>query len=112
LDDGDFERILRLTTLQRATVDFAAIRADARRLAEATGTMGLTWDGETPNDFEPIQGIGTVFEQRLYDAGIRTYRALAAATPAELAAICQARPPLAPDYESWIQQAQQLLDVT
>jgi|GEM_PF-496276 len=109
VSDSDLARILKLTDLQKLTVDFDAVRADARRLAENSATIGRIWHGETPDDFEPIQGIGKVFEQRLYQAGIRTYRALAAAAPAQLADICQARKPLEPDYLSWIQQAQQLM---
>ena len=63
------------------SIDPDAIRADARRLAEETGTVGMLWDGRRRTTLEPINGIGKTFEQRLYDGGIRTYKALAAATP-------------------------------
>lgn len=109
LSDADFAQILELTDLQRAAFDGAAIRAQAEALAAATGTVGQLWDGAAPDDFEPIKGIGKVFEQRLYDAGIRTYARLAAATPAELATICGGNMPVKPDFASWIEQARSLL---
>ena len=40
-----------------------------------------------PDDFRRIAGIGAVFQQRLYDAGITTYAALAGRSPEELAQI-------------------------
>jgi predicted flap endonuclease-1-like 5' DNA nuclease/cytoskeletal protein CcmA (bactofilin family) len=40
-----------------------------------------------PDDFRRIAGIGAVFQQRLYDAGITTYAALADRSPEELAEI-------------------------
>jgi predicted flap endonuclease-1-like 5' DNA nuclease len=53
------------------------MRASARSLAAETETTGYIWNGEPVDDFEPIKGIGKVYEQRLYSAGIRTYTALA-----------------------------------
>jgi len=41
--------------------------------AEETKTQNRTWDGTPPDDFEPIEGLGPVYEGRLYDAGICTY---------------------------------------
>jgi hypothetical protein len=38
------------------------------------------------DDFQKIQGIGAVIDQRLHDAGILTYQDLAACTPGQLAA--------------------------
>ncbi len=108
LDDDSLHTILALTDLQRLQVDLSAIRADARQLAEAQDAVGWLWQGQPPDDFELIVGIGPVFEQRLYDAGIRTYAALAAATPDQLAQIIKAPRPAQPDYASWIAQAQQL----
>lgn len=107
--DDDLKTILQLNELQLLHIDLDAIRAGARRLAEETGTVGMLWNGEAPDDFEPIDGIGKTFEQRLYDAGIRTYKALAAATPEQLADIVQAKKPLDPDYQSWIDQARVLM---
>ena len=107
--DDDLKRILKLNELQLLHIDLDAIRADARRLAEETGTVGMLWNGEVPDDFEPIDGIGKTFEQRLYDAGIRTYKALAATTPEQLADIVKAKKPLLPDYQGWIDQARALM---
>ena len=109
LSDDEFKQILRLTEMQLLHISFDDIRADAVRLAQETNTVGLIWEGVAPDDFAPIKGIGKTFEQRLYDAGIRTYAALADATPEQLAEICQARKPIVPDYASWIEQAKALL---
>lgn len=108
LSDDDFVSMLQLGDLQQKAIDLDAIRSDARRLAVETDAVGALWEGETPDDFEPILGIGKVFEQRLYDAGIRSYRRLAAATAEELAAICQAHTAVAPDFAAWIEQAKTL----
>lgn len=108
LSDGELAGILELTELQRAGFDGAAIRAQAEQLAAETGAVGQFWDGVAPDDLEPIKGIGKVFEQRLYDAGIRTYARLAAATPEELARICGSNLPVKPDFASWIEQARAL----
>ncbi len=105
LSDEDFVRMLRLGDRQQRAIDLDATRSEARRLAVETGAVGALWEGEAPDDFEPIPGIGKVFEQRLYDAGIHSYRALAAATVEDLAAICQANTPVAPDFAAWIAQA-------
>jgi len=108
LDEAALRAILALTELQQLQVDLAAIRADARRLATERGSVGWLWQGQPPDDFEPIVGIGPVFEQRLYAAGIRTYAALAATTPDQLAQIIDAPKPAQPDYTGWIAQARQL----
>ncbi len=107
VDDETLARILELKDFQ--AVDLASIKAQALRLAEETGTVGREWDGTPPDDFEPLQGIGPVYEGRLYDAGICTYRALANATVEQLAEICRAPEWRKPDYASWIAQARRLL---
>lgn len=89
-------------------VNLGAIKAEALRLAEETGTVNRTWDGTPPDDFEPFEGIGEVYEGRLYDAGICTYRALANATVEQLADICKAPEWRRPDYANWIAQARRL----
>ncbi len=106
-DDG-FKRMLRLSDWQHNTIDLDDIRAQARQLALDTATVGHLWEGETPDDFERINGIGKVYEQRLYAAGIRTYRALAAAKVDDLATII-GRQIVQPDLHAWISQAQALL---
>jgi predicted flap endonuclease-1-like 5' DNA nuclease len=110
LTDNDLEHILRLTEMQKLAMDMNDVRGDAVRLAEETDSVGLLSEGETPDDFEPIQGIGKIFEQRLYSAGIRTYRDLVNTSEERLAEICQARKPLVPDYGAWIRQARDFLE--
>ena len=108
LSEEQLRDILELSELQELAVDLPAIQAEARRLAEETGSVGLLWNGEAPDDFEPIQGVGKVYEQRLYEAGIRSYEQLAAATPEQLDEIIRPRKPQNPDYASWIEQARQM----
>jgi chromosome segregation ATPase len=124
LSDEEFRKALKLDEIAKASktgskmlkIDLNAIRKDAMRLAKETGTLGRTWLGGQPDDFEPIDGIGHVFELRLYNAGICTYEALIKAGAARLAEIVQ--PPTskrparfkAPDYEGWIEQAIELMN--
>jgi predicted flap endonuclease-1-like 5' DNA nuclease len=107
LSDADLRQILRLSDWQLRSIDFADIRLQARQLAVDTNSIGLLWDGETPDDFSRIKGIGQVYEQRLYEAGIRTYRALAAAKPEDIAAILGPQV-FHPQIAQWLTQAQTL----
>jgi len=43
--------------------------------------------GRSGDDFQKIDGVGRKFEQRLWDAGIFTYKDLARRTPEEIAAV-------------------------
>ena len=106
-DEAELGRIFALREFQK--VDLVAIKADAQRLAEETQTVGRGWTGTPPDDFEPLQGIGAVYEGRLYDAGICTYQALADATVEQLTEICKAPAWRMPDYANWIAQAKELL---
>lgn len=105
LTDRELAVILELDDVQAAQLDCAAIRADAARLAAETGSAGRKWSRDMPDDLEPIEGIGQVFEKRLYDAGICTYAALAASSPEELERLCPGNASRRPDYASWIAQA-------
>ncbi len=87
-------------------VDLDAIRADARRLAEESNTVGQVWSGEAPDDFESLPGIGKTYEARLYDAGVCTFEKLAAMSEEEVAAIVKAPKWNQPDYAAWIAFAQ------
>ena len=109
-DATDLARILDVKDFQH--VDLAALKADALRLAEETGSLDRSWDGTAPDDFEPLEGIGEVYEGRLYDAGICTFRALANTTVEQLAAICKAPDWRRPDYALWIAQAKRLSGLT
>jgi predicted flap endonuclease-1-like 5' DNA nuclease len=108
LSDAELRRIFRLSDWQLRSTDLADIRLQAHQLAVDTNSTGLLWDGETPDDFSRIKGIGKVYEQRLYDAGIRTYRALAAATTDDLATILGPQV-FHPQINQWIAQAQGLV---
>lgn len=110
LDDETLRRILKLSKARAALVRFDAIRASARRLAEETQTPGCIWSGEPVDDFEKIPGIGEVYKRRLYDAGVRTYAALASVTPQQLEEICASRSPVPPDYVGWIEAARRLAE--
>jgi predicted flap endonuclease-1-like 5' DNA nuclease len=59
------------------------------------------------DDLMQINGIGKVFAQRLYDAGIYTFRDLAAQTPERLREITQAKEWQKVDPQTWIDQARQ-----
>ncbi len=109
LAEEELARMLELNETQRASVNLAAIRGDALRLARATNTQKRTWKGGAPADFDLLIGIGHVYEQRLYEAGICTYEALAGCSVEQLATICRA-PHFEPhDYQSWIDQARVLV---
>jgi predicted flap endonuclease-1-like 5' DNA nuclease len=104
MTDEELTDVLEIMPFQ--DVDLAEIRASAMALAVESGTVNRIWDGTEPDDFETFEGIGVIYERRLYNAGYCTYEALAAATPEELEAIC--RPPAfnKPDFASWIATAQ------
>jgi predicted flap endonuclease-1-like 5' DNA nuclease len=89
-------------------VDLEAIKASAMQLAVESRSIGRSWDGTPPDDFEVLPGIGEIYERRLYEAGICTYESLAANSAERLAAICQAPPMHAPDYTAWIATAAEL----
>jgi len=107
LSDRALAEVLELDERQREHFDFFATRADAGRLAEETRSVGRKWTGEQPDDLEPLEGIGAVVEKRLYDAGICTYAALAAASVELLAEICPAAKFRGANYARWIEQARQ-----
>ena len=105
--DADLVRVLEVQDFQ--AVDIVAIKAAALKLAEETDSVGRYWDGTPPDDFEKLEGVGEVYERRLYDAGICTFRALAEVSEERLQEICQAPDWRRPDYISWITQAQRLI---
>lgn len=106
--DDEFKRILELNERQLIRMDFNEIRGDALRLANETDSVGRIWDGGTPDDFEPLEGIGKLYEKKLYDAGICTFAALAGSTVEQLAEICPGTKLRTPDYADWIAQAKRL----
>lgn len=106
--EQELAQILELGDVQHTSVNLAAIRGDALRLARETKTQNRTWKGGTPDDFDRIKVIGRVYEGRLYEAGICTYAALAKCTVEQLASICRAPQFNANHYQSWIDQARAL----
>jgi len=54
--------------------------------------------GRSGDDFRKIDGIGRVFEQRLWDAGIFTYSDLARRTPEEIAAVLAPMAGISPEH--------------
>lgn len=106
--EQELAHILELGDVQHTSVNLAAIRGDALRLARETKTQNRTWKGGTPDDFDRIKGIGRVYEGRLYEAGICTYAALAKCTVEQLAAICRAPQFNSGHYQGWIDQARAL----
>ncbi len=102
----ELARILELKSFQ--DVDLAAISTAAMAIAAETNSLGRSWDGTSPDDFDGLPEIGEVYERRLYEAGICTYEAMAAATPEQLAAICKAPPMRTPNYAAWIATAADL----
>jgi predicted flap endonuclease-1-like 5' DNA nuclease len=86
-------------------VNYDAIRAGAREWAEKTDSIGRLWDGTEPDDFEILEGIGDVYESRLYESGICTYETLAGTSEERLAEICRAPSFRQPNYAAWIETA-------
>jgi predicted flap endonuclease-1-like 5' DNA nuclease len=101
LSDEVMADILGVKSFQN--VNYDAIRASAREWAEKTDSIGRVWDGTEPDDFEILEGIGDVYESRLYEAGICTYEALAGTSEERLAEICRAPAARRPNYALWIE---------
>lgn len=97
---SDLAAILGFQTFQEENL--AAMKASAMQMAVQTNSLGRSWDGTSPDNFEVLEGLGEVYERRLYEAGICTFEALAAATPEQLAEICKAPSMRTPDYNTWI----------
>ena len=60
------------------------------------------------DDLKAIKGIGEVFEEKLFEAGITTYGALAGTSAEEIAAIIQPADWQNYDFYDWIRQAAEL----
>ena len=106
IKEDELAEILEVEEFQ--AVDLTAIRASALALARETNTMNRVWDGTPPDDFEPLEGIGVIYERRLYAAGYCTFKALAGADPQELERICQPPNFNKPDFAKWIATAKSL----
>ncbi|MFN3705600.1 MAG: helix-hairpin-helix domain-containing protein [Thermoflexales bacterium] len=105
LSEEALAEILHLSGAQLQRYNLAAIREDARRLAEETQSVGRVWDGTPPDDLTALEGVGESYQRRLYEAGICTFEALASASPELLQTICPPNRLARPDYAHWIAQA-------
>jgi predicted flap endonuclease-1-like 5' DNA nuclease len=74
-----------------AWIDEAGRRATGRRVARATRRPKAAYVVPCPQDLSAVHGIGSVFEQRLYAAGIGSYWELAELPADELARILDVR---------------------
>lgn len=108
LTGDDLKHILELDDLQSLRIDLDKIRADAQRLAIETNSVGRVWQGAEADDFELLEGIGSAYERKLYEAGICTYEALANTPIERLMEICPPTKLRKPDYAGWIAQARNL----
>jgi predicted flap endonuclease-1-like 5' DNA nuclease len=109
LSDDELRDILQLSPSQLERTNLEGIRAGAMSFARETDTVGHIWSGHQVDDFEPMEGIGKVYEERLYEAGICTFEQLAGTTPEQLAEICRAPEMSAPAYDGWIAYAAQVV---
>ena len=105
LSDDELRDILELSPTQLERVNLEEIRAGALSLARETNSVGQIWHGHQVDDFEPMPGIGRVYEERLYEAGVCTFEQLAGMTVEQLAEICHAPEMSQPDYGAWIEYA-------
>jgi predicted flap endonuclease-1-like 5' DNA nuclease len=62
------------------------------------------------DDLEKIKGIGPAFSQRLNEAGIHTFRELAASSPERIKQIVGAEEWQDVDVETWLRMARHLAD--
>ncbi len=85
--------------------DAGATDAGSGQSSAASGPPGAA-SGNRPDPLSDVRGIGDVYEQRLYEAGIFTWHELGQVDVDTLRAITKALPTSQP--ESWIEQARQL----
>lgn len=110
LSDEDLRQVLALSPARFERINLEEVRADAYNLARETDSVGHIWRGRAVDDFEVFNGIGAVFEERLYQAGICTYEQLAGATVEQLTEICRAPEMNMPDYADWLEQARKAVE--
>jgi predicted flap endonuclease-1-like 5' DNA nuclease len=110
LSNEELLQMLQLSDLRAQEVYYDGIRAEATRLARETNSVGCIWDGDHIDDFEPLTGVGKIYEQRLYEAGICTYEKLVETSVAELTEIIHAPQMQTPDFSQWIAEARKLME--
>ena len=83
---------------------------DRRRLEIARPRPDAVPRPVSLSDLTAIRGIGQVYQNRLRDAGIATYRQLSEADPGELRQLLDLQSWQRADMKSWIRQAGDLAD--
>jgi predicted flap endonuclease-1-like 5' DNA nuclease len=102
-------KALKLEDEDLVKINYNEIVADAKRLARETKSVGRLWNSEMPDNFEPLKGIGYVYEKKLYEAGIYTYGLLANSSKEELAkAIGDVNVANPPNFNQWIADARKI----
>lgn len=91
------------------TVGLAGVLAEQEHQMTERGDPKSSRAGRPGDDFRKIDGIGRVFEQRLWDAGILTYDDLARRTPEEIAAVLAPMAGISPERIS--SQARELAGI-
>jgi predicted flap endonuclease-1-like 5' DNA nuclease len=94
----------RVATLQR---ELESARSQAPLAAATVPSAGIP-----AQNLAAIRGIGPVFEQRLYDAGIGTFSQLAALSDPQVRAIIQPEDWQEYDYETWNEQSRAMAEKT
>jgi predicted flap endonuclease-1-like 5' DNA nuclease len=80
-----------------------------RRLVPVRPRPDAALHSDSLSDLTAIRGIGQVYQSKLRDAGVTTYRQLAEADPGELRRLLDLQVWQRADVDSWIQQAGDLL---
>ncbi len=91
-----------------ATIDAAEALAEVGD--ESNTSVAAAAESSLPDRLEDIRGIGRVFAKRLEEAGIDSFAKLVQTDPAQLCEVTGLRPGQAALAESWITQAQALLE--
>jgi predicted flap endonuclease-1-like 5' DNA nuclease len=109
------QQLLETTTAKAATEQtlqetLAAKATLEQQLREALDTLA---EARQPrrDDLEQIDGIGRVYEQKLFDAGINTFAQLAVTPVVRLKEIINPASWQQLDFESWLEQARKMAEI-
>ncbi|MEM7131902.1 MAG: helix-hairpin-helix domain-containing protein [Chloroflexota bacterium] len=107
LSQTDKERLREITNAS-GKVNVEEWKEQAHMLAEATGRLGVSYNGLPPDDLTLIPGITRSIEKQLYRSGIVTYQALASCSKEQLATLMPKAPNLtASTFSQWIAHAKE-----
>jgi predicted flap endonuclease-1-like 5' DNA nuclease len=90
-------------------LDDAASRVYLNDTGDQQNNAEITVGERTRDPLIDINGIGPVYEQRLFDAGIYTFAELAAQSPERLRELVGAKSWQETETEAWIAEAQQFI---